>query len=192
MSRRTANTGAPDWITPPEIIEPVREALGGIELDPCSSSRAQTIVGATVYYSIAERLGDGLSESWCPAALGPRTGGGVWVNPPGADERTERGTHVPALWWARAVAAYVGGECSRLAFLIYALGSLRHMAKLAPTVPHPCDYRVVWLRRRISFLDPVTLRPGGAPRYDSAIVLLGPVDDRPLRELGYVTRGQAP
>lgn len=57
-------------LTPPEILEPVRELLGGIDLDPCTEPDNPT--GARAFYCLPQ---DGLRKSW----RGART---VWCNPP--------------------------------------------------------------------------------------------------------------
>ena len=67
------NSGAAEWYTPPDIIEAARMVMSVIELDPCSSEVAQSIVRATHWY---DRTHDGLSEDadWTASA--------VWLNPP--------------------------------------------------------------------------------------------------------------
>jgi phage N-6-adenine-methyltransferase len=56
--------------TPAEFIEAARAVLGGFDLDPASSQRAQQTVRAERYYTIEE---DGLAHEWR---------GRVWLNPP--------------------------------------------------------------------------------------------------------------
>lgn len=66
---RRARGSSRDWGTPRLYAEAAREALGGIDLDPCSSRHS--IVGAAVEYAPPT---DGLKEPW--------DYGTVYVNPP--------------------------------------------------------------------------------------------------------------
>jgi hypothetical protein len=56
-------------LTPPEILEPVRRLLGGIELDPCTEPNNPT--GADRFYYPPQ---DGCALSWSARS--------IWVNPP--------------------------------------------------------------------------------------------------------------
>jgi ParB family chromosome partitioning protein len=58
------------WYTPRPIIEAARLTMGGIDLDPASSRKANERVRASKYYTVAE---DGLSQRWY---------GRVWLNFP--------------------------------------------------------------------------------------------------------------
>lgn len=49
-----------DWNTPPEILDPVREFFGGIDLDPCSNP--SSLVDADMAYSLPNH--NGLKEPW--------------------------------------------------------------------------------------------------------------------------------
>lgn len=60
-----------EWGSPPSIWRPVKRALGGFDLDPCSGAESEPI--ATERYTASD---DGLHERWH---------GRVWVNPPYSD-----------------------------------------------------------------------------------------------------------
>ena len=82
-------------LTPAYILEPVRDALGGIGLDPCSLQDNPTRADRWCY--LPDR--DGLAEAWS---------GSIWVNPPyGAARRP---------FVARAIEA--GHAGARVALLI--------------------------------------------------------------------------
>ena len=51
-----------EYYTPSHIIEAVRKVLGTIDLDPCSTSFANTIVQAS---AIITKQEDGLTTKWC-------------------------------------------------------------------------------------------------------------------------------
>lgn len=59
-----------EWHTPAVYVDAAREALGGIDLDPASSTEANATIRARRFHSVAD---DGLSHRWQ---------GRVWLNPP--------------------------------------------------------------------------------------------------------------
>jgi ParB family chromosome partitioning protein len=73
------NSGENEWYTPPEYLEAARAVLGGIDLDPASSEKAQETVKAGTFYTARD---DGLSKAW--------KAGSVWLNPPYVANLVER------------------------------------------------------------------------------------------------------
>jgi phage N-6-adenine-methyltransferase len=60
-----------EWATPPELLRPLDDAVGGFDLDPCSGAEARSIAPET--YTEED---DGLARRWF---------GAVWCNPPYSD-----------------------------------------------------------------------------------------------------------
>jgi len=65
-----------DWMTPPEIVDPIAESVGGIDLDPCAHEQS-------THGDVNLRLedgDDGLEDSWIAKSntINPV----VFVNPP--------------------------------------------------------------------------------------------------------------
>jgi hypothetical protein len=59
-----------EWYTPPHIVGLVVDALGAIDLDPCSNSSGAPVIPAAKHYTESD---DGLSREWH---------GRVYMNPP--------------------------------------------------------------------------------------------------------------
>lgn len=60
-----------EWSSPPEVVRPLDDAVGGFDLDPCSGAEQSQFAEET--YTADD---DGLSQEWF---------GNVWVNPPYSD-----------------------------------------------------------------------------------------------------------
>lgn len=63
-------SGSVEWYTPVDIVESVRDVLGTIDLDPCSTAEANATVGAAEFLTQAQ---DGLRHEWR---------GRIFMNPP--------------------------------------------------------------------------------------------------------------
>lgn len=59
-----------EWYTPAWVLECARAAMGGIDIDPCTSEAAQELIQAKVYHTAAT---DGLVQPW---------EGRAFLNPP--------------------------------------------------------------------------------------------------------------
>ena len=62
--------GVTQWETPDEYLEAARELMGDIDIDPCTTERAQERIKASVYYT---KDTNGLDKSWV---------GRLWLNAP--------------------------------------------------------------------------------------------------------------
>jgi ParB family chromosome partitioning protein len=58
------------WETPDEYLDAARELMGAIDIDPCTTERAQERIMATVYYT---KETNGLDKPWL---------GRLWLNAP--------------------------------------------------------------------------------------------------------------
>lgn len=123
--------------TPPEIIEPVRRAFGGvIALDPASCEQANKTIKALQYFTEND---NGLARPW----LAPT----VWCNPP-YGTNADLGV-ANQLLWAKKIASE------------YAAGNFRQGALLVSAATGDAFFRAIWATatlvifpyRRIKFLD---------------------------------------
>jgi len=83
-----------EWSSPRELVEPLNDAIGGFDLDPCSGAEQSPFAEETFTES-----DDGLSQAWF---------GGVWVNPPYSDM---------AAWTEKAAAEVERGNAETVVYL---------------------------------------------------------------------------
>ena len=70
MPRPGVHDGNDEWYTPAGVVGAARELMGGIDLDPASTSEANETVQAKAIYTVED---DGLTQPWR---------GRVFLNPP--------------------------------------------------------------------------------------------------------------
>lgn len=143
--------------TPLYVLEPARAALGGIELDPCTTPDNPT--RAARFYSLPQ---DGAAQPWTAAS--------IWVNPPYGKAR-ER-------WVDRCVEAADLG--SRVVLLIPAHTDTRVFQRAAVTAQ-----AVVFIRGRVKFGVLRPNRRQVAASHPSALICWNLPDLEPLRALGW-------
>ena len=138
------------WQTPERFFVAARTVFGGeIALDPATS--ADNPAKARRFFTPAD---DGLKTDWLPDAKQ-----GVWLNPPfGKDMK---------LWLAR-VLLYSRQGCPILALLPanrFEQGYIHEFLGEANTV--------LFVRKRVSFIDPATKTPAKGNIYPSMLVGMG-------------------
>lgn len=155
--------------TPPEIIEPVRAALGGvINLDPASCVVANLAVKAERYYSLA-RGQDGLTLPWW---------GSVFLNPPYGKHAS--GTSNQLLWTKVLAAKIERREVDQAILLVNAATG-------------DSFFKVIWRYaryvcfpfKRIRFLDE-TGQPLPQPPNANVLAYFGVVASLPIYHLGKI------
>jgi hypothetical protein len=145
-------------LTPPYVLDPVREALGGIGLDPCTLP--DNPCGADRWYALPT---DGAEQPWDAET--------IYVNPPYGKAR-ER-------WVARCMEAAEAG--SRVVLLIPAHTDTRIFQRAAPTTSH-----VVFIRGRVKFGVLRPNRRQVAASHPSALLCWNLVDASAFERLGLV------
>ena len=167
MSNAQHSAESGEWYTPPEWIELVRETLGSIDFDPCSSAKANEIVRAKIYETCTR-------DSWLNA--------NIFVNPPGSCRPSllyKFGTcknskrcscKLPQEFIRRSMQAAMGG--ADIIYLAFSVNQLRQLGKLLRHVPHKLGVSVATPHDRIAYLDPKTMQPVRGTNCDSAFVCL--------------------
>lgn len=148
-----------EYYTPPDILDPIRAAFGGFDLDPASCLAANHVVQASIFYC---RRQDGLVMPWW---------GALWLNPPygklddkppwSAARRCFGGYSAKEIWLERLVAHVQAGLVQEAAALVTsATGDAwyeKFIWRHAAAILYP---------RRIDFIDadgePIKGQPGAS------------------------------
>jgi len=144
------NGGNNEWYTPEDILHRARAALGGFDLDPASSEKANETVKAERFFTVDD---DGLSQEW-PI-------GRIWMNPPYAQ---------PAIaeFCERFVAEIERGSTGIA--LVNNATETKWFQRLATAATAIC-----FPQGRIKYLD-ATGEPKGTPLQGQAILYFGEGD----------------
>jgi len=149
--------------TPSYIVEPARNLLGGIDLDPASCAEANERIQAREYYDR-----EGLDRPWY---------GRVFLNPPGGKVlrgpggrwvpmtvKRGRGHSSQLVWWTLLSERWAKGEVVSAFFISFNL----EIQRLAQTTPWPVQrFARCYPRKRIQF-------SGKSPAHPNMLVYLPP------------------
>ena len=142
------------WGTPPWLLDMVREVLGPIDFDPCSSSEFNKNVQAKRFYSHG-----GEFEPWPEVES-------IFINPPG--ERRPRGQSLPGLFWQRLMKQYHEAKFGHAIWLGFSLEHLRTTQEYAFDGDSLLDFPFCIPKKRIRFVDE-NGNPGKSPTHANVI-----------------------
>jgi hypothetical protein len=119
--------------TPPEVTEAAKKVMGGIALDPASSSQANLLVGADRIYTEAD---NGLDQRWQAKS--------VFLNPPGGKTNNRSNQQI---WFNKLYEAWQLGDVDQAIYLGFQLSILRLCPQIwqkALPVVVPSDRLAFW------------------------------------------------
>lgn len=117
-----------EWYTPSYLMLPIRDVLGGIDLDPASCAIANNVVRADEYYDQAD---DGLTLPWA---------GNIYLNPPYSN---------PLPWVEKLLKEFALGNVVQAILLVNTANSPQWACLLWQSYHHVC-----LLNSRIKFWRP--------------------------------------
>jgi len=144
----TKNTGNNEWYTPPVILAAARAAMGGIDLDPASSVKAQETVQAARFFTAED---DGLAQQWA---------GNVWLNPPYANSLVGR-------FVDKLISEWEAGRVRQALVLVNNATETAWAQRLLTAASAVC-----FIRGRVRYLD-ATGKPANTPLQGQMVVHLG-------------------
>lgn len=165
--------GSPNWITPGsgqrvDYVGRIRRCLGGrIDLDPYSSDNANTVVGASRYFTPDQ---DGHKQTWDSSA--------VLVNHPGGQTVPSWRKLCEEFHHRRAIQiVWVGFSTEQINILsppcVIGDRQVTNAERFASGDYHPLDFSVLFTRQRVDFLREESLEPGGRPSHGNYFLGIG-------------------
>jgi phage N-6-adenine-methyltransferase len=137
-----------EWITPAEIIDPIVDAYGGIDLDPCAGQQADH---ADRNYRLPET--DGLNADWDADV--------VFVNPPFSQK---------SQWIEKSVLEYEKGNAGTVLMLTPDSTDVQGWwhGQIAP------NFAWTWFPEgRINYVDPDKMEQSTGVSFGSALSIMG-------------------
>lgn len=143
-AKHLSNTN--EQYTPPDLVEMVREVLGGIDLDPASSELANHTVQASQIFTEADGEKT-FHEDWC---------GRVFMNPPGGTIPVVQGCGIrsnPALFWSKLMYEWSTGN-TQVAVVVGFTVEVLQTTQGVPGVYPMLRFPLCFPRRRLRFWMP--------------------------------------
>jgi ParB family chromosome partitioning protein len=127
-----------EWYSPARVVECARTVMGGIDLDPASTAKANKFIRATHFYTKED---DGLVQRW---------GGRLWLNPPG-----DKQGMLPKAFWSKLCQEFVYGDVHEAVYLGF---NLEQLVSLQSTTvgelvlsPSPLYFPMCVPKRRLAY-----------------------------------------
>ena len=143
------NSKKTEWYTPINIIDAVKRVfIDGIELDVCSSKDAnEKIIKAQRFFT---KEYDGLAQKWNAST--------VWMNHPYGDRNEE--------WVQKLVDGYLSDKIGQAMCITYNSTETKWFRPLH-------SFYQCYLYKRVSFVDPTTLKRVNGSQKGNVITYLG-------------------